>query len=134
MKEPRTIDPFRQKRAFAGGGSRRREEHCYLPVDLVKNDLIMEQTMTKRDCKALTLALLALAVTVIQPRAQSVYTPYAFTTLADGTGIPIWFNNPQAVAGDTNGNIYVADTANNTIRKATPTGTDRTLAGLAGSA
>jgi streptogramin lyase len=55
----------------------------------------------------------------------------------DGTGSSARFNNPYGVAVDTNGNLYVADTANHTIREVTPVGTNwvvTTLVGQAGSA
>jgi len=73
---------------------------------------------------------------------QAVYTwPYTFTTLAgdagygsaDGTGSGGRFYNPGGVATDSAGNIYVADTSNQTIRKVTPAGVVTTLAGLAGT-
>jgi sugar lactone lactonase YvrE len=54
---------------------------------------------------------------------------------ADGTGTAARFNHPSGVAVDTAGNVYVADTFNNTIRKVTPVGTNwvvRTLGGEAG--
>jgi streptogramin lyase len=71
----------------------------------------------------------------------TVYPPYTFATLAgstgagsaDGTGSGAGFYHPTGVAVDTNGNVYVADYANHTIRKITPMGVVTTLAGLAGS-
>jgi DNA-binding beta-propeller fold protein YncE len=53
---------------------------------------------------------------------------------ADGASTAALFNNPTAIAIDSSGNLYVADTGNNTIRKIAPSGTVSTLAGLAGSA
>lgn len=52
--------------------------------------------------------------------------------VADGTNGAAQFDLPQAVAVDTNSNVYVADLANSTIRKVTPDGVVTTLAGLAG--
>jgi hypothetical protein len=78
---------------------------------------------------------------------QTNYTPYTFETLAglasfgspgnglciDGVGSAARFNNPIGVATDTNGNVYVGDTYNQTIRKITSAGVVTTLAGQAGS-
>src|SRR5262245_45851793 len=55
---------------------------------------------------------------------------YTFTTFAgyagygsaDGAGAAAQFKAPYGVALDTNGNVFVTDTGNNTIRKVTPAG------------
>jgi hypothetical protein len=54
----------------------------------------------------------------------------------DGTNLDARFNYPQGVAVDGAGNIFVADTYNDTLRKVTPVGTNwvvTTIAGTAGS-
>jgi sugar lactone lactonase YvrE len=51
---------------------------------------------------------------------------------SDGPGTAASFNHPAGVAVDSFGNVYVADTDNNEIRKVTAAGVVSTLAGLAG--
>ena len=86
--------------------------------------------------------LAALTVSPAVLQAQN----FTFTTFAGATGLggssdgvsgAARFKNPRGVAADAAGNVYIADTGNNTIRKISGAGVVTTLAGsvgLAGSA
>jgi kumamolisin len=47
----------------------------------------------------------------------------------DGTGSAARLNSPEGIAADASGNVYVADSGNNAIRKVSPSGAVTTLAG-----
>jgi len=87
------------------------------------------------------LALVGLTLVTARTRAQSIYTPYAFTNFAglpgasgtnDGASGAARFADPNGIAVDNAGNVYVADEANQTIRKITSAGLVTTLAGSPG--
>jgi len=55
------------------------------------------------------------------------------TGSTNATGTSARFNFPRGIACDGSGNVYIADTLNNAIRKMTPTGVVTTIAGAAGN-
>ena len=70
------------------------------------------------------------------PRIRMISTDGTVTTLAggergfaDGVGVAAKFDTPSGVAVDARGYVYVADTANNAIRRVAPDGQVMTLAG-----
>jgi sugar lactone lactonase YvrE len=73
---------------------------------------------------------------IYQINSTGVVTPYAGASSgsADGTGTLASFNNPQGLALDSNGNLYVADTGNDLIRKIAPGAVVTTVGGTTGVA
>jgi hypothetical protein len=95
--------------------------------------------------------LLGLTLASIQAPAQSIYTPYSWTTIggtyqldlindevwgtggyADGNGPSARFGDIGGVAVDAKGSLYVADPGNDVIRKMTLVGTNWVVTTLAG--
>lgn len=75
------------------------------------------------------------SVRKIDPRGQVSVLAGAIEGYAEGAGKLAAFHTPSGLALDRKGNLYLADTGNNAIRKLTPDGVVSTLAGngLAGS-
>jgi len=66
------------------------------------------------------------------PENQGIVTTLAGTTThgsANGTGTAASFYQPQGIAVDSSGNVYVGDSFNHLVRKITPSGVVTTLAG-----
>ena len=75
-------------------------------------------------------------MTVVCSASQTVVDTFAGSGAlgaSDGIASQASFNQPGGVAVDSAGNVYVADLANQEIRKITPAGNVTTLAGHAGS-
>lgn len=82
------------------------------------------------------------AFSLVVQNAPTAGTPMTVTTIAgqalvagstDATGTAATFRNPLAVAADSAGNLYIADTDNHVVRRITPAGVVSTFAGTAGT-
>lgn len=73
---------------------------------------------------------------IVEMAADGSFRTLAGNTLgsADGTGSAAQFWWPSALAADGNGNVFVADTWNDTIRRVTAGGVVTTIAGIPGAA
>src|SRR4051812_11156531 len=78
------------------------------------------------------LSLASVPLAHSQPLSFSTLAGNAGQGSADGNAANARFNLPGGIAADSAGNVYVADTANHTIRKISG-GTVSTVAGLAGA-
>jgi len=93
--------------------------------------------------KIFSLKFLACASLWLAPVISMMAQSYTFSTLAgtagiqggaDGNGAAASFNNPYGIAIDNAGNVYVADTGNNIIRKIAISGGVGAVSTLAGTA
>jgi sugar lactone lactonase YvrE len=66
---------------------------------------------------------------ILPDKTYSVLAGSGTPNFANGKGTAASFNIPKGIAIDANGNLYVADSNNNLIRKITPDGTVSTFAG-----
>jgi sugar lactone lactonase YvrE len=93
--------------------------------------------ITPKTLAAAVALLMFIPASISTLAAQIIWSTYAGGTgepgNADGAAHEARFRDPDGIAVDRLGNVYVSDRSNNTIRKITPDGTVSTLAGLAGS-
>lgn len=92
---------------------------------------------------ALRLACAFLLASLLPLHAQSSPSGISWTNYAglpggagnaDGTGVAARFSTPSGITRDVSGNLYVTDSANDTIRKIDPSGVVTTFAGAPGQA
>lgn len=101
--------------------------------------LLTDSIRLRRACAGLI--LLAACAGTSAAYAQISNTPNTLYRIAggtlgtnNGTGASAQFNSPFGIAKNTDGNLYVADFSNHTIRRITPAGVVTTFAGTAGTA
>ena len=82
-----------------------------------------------------SLALLLLAAAHLQAQSYGTISTFAGTGVAgfsgdNGPSIRAQLSTPRNVKVDASGNVYIADSVNNRVRKITPDGTISTVAGI----
>lgn len=82
--------------------------------------------------KTINLFFLLLFFQIIKAQTVSTYAGTGLQGSTDGNATLASFTFPQGICIDATGNIYVADTTNNIIRKITADGIVTTIAGTAG--
>ena len=137
-------------RDFAAEERRREQKNdkpnfgCLSPERERNNNMKKTDGLFRRLAGSLPGGLLWLAVLPLAALGQANYaTPYTFTTIAgkagaagsaDGTNSAARFYLPAGVGVDGEGNLYLTDYMNNTIRKVTPVGANWVVTTLAGKA
>lgn len=90
-----------------------------------EGDIYVTETLNHRILKIDTQGLW----TVLAGGSYTLKEGETVGAFADGKGEQAQFNEPQGIARDDEGNLYVADSGNQRIRKITPEGIVTTLAG-----
>ena len=108
---------------------------CVIHPDAIPVMNLLRGTMRRCIFFVLVLAGWNVAPVSLQAAAYTVSNfagASGYTGPDDGTGAAARFSSPNAIAVQSNGNVYVADSGNNTIRLISSTGVVSTFAGLAG--
>ena len=137
---------FRRRRTVAEAENTKPNLRCLSPETEWNNKMKKSESLFRRLAGNLSSVLPWLALLPLAALGQANYaTPYTFTTIAgeagledfgsaDGTNSTARFFLPYAAAVDTDGNVYVCDSENDTIRKLTPVGTSWVVTTLVGKA
>ncbi len=133
------------KAARLGCGSRREEalaSSC-LPQRIRASSRRLPRMDALANCLPGVVVLLLLSRLILLSPTSAIAQPMVTTTIAgsvstsganDGSGLAAQFSDPTGLAMDANGNLYLADNQNHTIRKLAPDATVSTLAGQSGVA